>query len=88
MKNKLDNLNIRLKDGKAFKQWQRLKAANKAVELKIDNLAKLAGVPTSKTFKRNCKGFLTDGNGNPLAKFSVYDMPPRSMPACKVCRVS
>lgn len=85
---KVQSIKIRLKDLSAFQRWQRIKQASKAIELKLDNLAKQAGLPTSKQFKRDCKGYLTDGNGNPVAKFSVYGMPARQIPACKVCRIS
>jgi uncharacterized protein YccT (UPF0319 family) len=85
---KQDNIKVRLKDLASFQRWQKLKAASKALSLKLDNLAQAAGLPSSKQFKRNCKGYLVNGNGDPVAKFSVYDMPARSMPACKVCRIS
>lgn len=82
------HIKIRLKSTGAFRRWQRLHGALKAAKLKLDNLAVDAGLPESKQFKRNCTGVLVDGNGNPLAKFSVYDMPERTMKACKACRIS
>lgn len=81
-------IKIRIKNSDAFRRWQRLKAASKAVDLKLSDLAKQAGLPESKQFKKDCKGYLVDGNGNPVAKFSVYGMPERIIPPCKVCRIS
>lgn len=81
-------IKIRLKNLTAFQRWQRLKQASKAVELKLKDLSRQAGLPESKQFKRDCKGYIVDGNGNPVAKFSVYGMPAREIPACKVCRIS
>ena len=88
MNNKLENLKITIRDIEAFRRWQRLKTAKTAFELKLENLRKQAGLPIAKQFKKDCKGYLADGNGNPIGKFSVYGMPERVMPACKVCRIS
>lgn len=81
-------IKIRLADAAAFRKWQRLKAALKAGELRLEELHKQAGLPVSKKFRRNCRRYLTDGNGTPVAKFSVFDMPPREIKACKVCRIT
>lgn len=81
-------IKIRLKNVEAFRRYQRIKAASKAVELKLADLARQAGLPTSKQFKKDCRGYMVDGNGNPVAKFSVYSMPAREIPPCKVCRIS
>ena len=88
IENKLGNLNVTIKDIDSFRKWQRLKTAQKAFELKLENLAAKAGLPKAKQFKKDCKGYLADKSGNPVAKFSVYSMPERTMPACKVCRIS
>lgn len=81
-------IKIRLKNTDAFRKWQRLNQASKAVEMKLKDLAKQAGLPTSKQFKRDCKGYFTDGNGNPVGKFSVFSRAEFVMPECKVCRIS
>lgn len=81
-------IKIRIKNLEAFRKFQKLKQAQKAFELKLKELAKTAGLPESKQFKRDCKGYLTDGNGAPVAKFSVFGKPEFMMPACKVCRIS
>lgn len=81
-------IHIRLKNLEAFRRYQKIKAASKAIELKLEQLANEAGLPKSKRFKRNCKGYLVDGNGGAVAKFSVYDMPEKTVPGFKVCRIS
>lgn len=81
-------IKIRLKNLEAFRKFQKLKQAQKAFELKLKELAKMAGLPESKQFKRDCKGYFTDGNGVPVGKFSVFNKPEFMMPACKVCRIS
>jgi hypothetical protein len=88
MKDKQNNIKIRLKNSQAFQKYLKLKAAEKAFKLKLDNLAKEAGLPESKKFKKDCRGFLVDGNNNPIGKFSVFKKPSFEMPACWVCRIS
>jgi len=81
-------IKIRLKDTDAFRKWQRLNQASKAVKMRLESLAKQAGLPESKQFKHDCKGYFVDGNNNPLGKFSVFSKGEFVMPACKVCRIS
>lgn len=81
-------IKIRIRNLDAFRRYQKQKAAAKAIELELDDLSKQAGLPTSQQFKRNCKGYLVDGNNSPVAKFSVFEMPERTMKACRVCRIS
>jgi hypothetical protein len=81
-------INIRLKNTVAFRRWQKLSAAKTAFERKLEQLRGEAGLPTSKQFKRDCKGLLVDGNGQPVAKYTVFSKPGFEMPPCKVCRIS
>lgn len=83
-------IKIRLKNSDAFRKWQRLKAASNAVEVRLKDLAKQAGLPESKQFRRDCKGYLVDGNNSAVAKFTVFTKPAelKPRPACKVCRIS
>ena len=81
-------IKIRIKNIQAFRAWQKRRPALAAIKLELEDLAKQAGLPTSKQFKRDCKGYLVDGNNTPLEKFSVYTMPEKTIPACKCCRIS
>lgn len=81
-------IKIRVRDAKAFAQWQRLSAAINAATVKREELSAKAGLPKSKQFKRDCKGYLVNGNGVPIGKFSVFTKAEFIMPACKVCRIS
>lgn len=81
-------IKIRLKNSDSFRKWQRLKAASKALELKLDDLARQAGLPIAKQFRKDCKGYLVDGNNNAIAKFSSYAMPERTIPPCRALRIT
>lgn len=81
-------IKIRIKNIDAFRKYQALKAQANALELTCKDLSKQAGLPTSKQFKRECAGYLVDGNNQTVAKFSVFHKEAFMMPACKVCRIS
>ena len=81
-------IKIRIKNIDAFRKYQAINAQKNALELTSKALAKEAGLPTSKQFKRDCAGYLVDGNNQTVAKFSVFSKEAFMMPACKVCRIS
>lgn len=81
-------IKIRIKNIDSFRKYQAINAQKNALELTAKALAKEAGLPTSKQFKKDCSGYLVDGNNQTVAKFSVFNKDSFVMPACKVCRIS
>lgn len=88
IKNMSKIIKIRIKNIDAFRKYQVINAQKNALDLTLKDLAIQAGLPTSKQFKKDCAGYLVDGNNNTVAKFTVFSKEAFMMPACKVCRIS
>lgn len=75
-------------NAEAFSRYLRRKAAISAAEKRLKMEAKELGLPVADDFNAPTSGVIQDGNGSPVAKFSVFQHPGATIPPGLRVRIS
>jgi len=79
---------VTIQNIKAFRRWQKWKARQTAAKRQVEQLAEAAGLPAAKDFEAGTEGILVNKQKKPVAKFTVYAVGEKIIPAFKACRIS